>query len=205
MVSAPKLQRGNTVSGLLMGLLIGIIIAAAIALYINFGPKPFVTEAKTDSTSQSTPAASAIGTPIELPGKPGDRPVKVSPPATPAQSQPSAPDKDKLDFYTILPGGEAASAPQPKPAGVQSDKPGLQAGAYQNPSDADNLKARLAMLGVEAKVQRVDLGDKGIFYRVRLGPFGSLEEADGMRARLATEGIETSLVRSNSSTANTKH
>lgn len=200
-IPAAKYQRGNTVSGLLMGLLIGIVIAAGIALYINFGPKPFnipKTDTPVPKTVQSTPSA-INNTPIALPGKPGDQPVnkpQLSPSV--AQSAVAEGEKNKFDFYKILPGGESASAPvSVKPADAASDKVSLQAGAYQNPSDADNLKARLALMGVEAKVQRVDLGDKGVFYRVRLGPFDSAVDADGVRGRLATEGIETSIVRSN--------
>ncbi|WP_245541910.1 SPOR domain-containing protein [Uliginosibacterium gangwonense] len=208
-----KYQKGNTVSGVLIGLLIGIIIAAAIALYINFGPKPF-TSPKVDTVTkpaQSAPVGNVA--PIDLPGKPGDRPVGPkptvsapaaanNPPPAASASTPASGDgeKNKFDFYKILPGGDAASTPVPaKPVEAPSNKVSLQAGAYQNPSDADNLKARLALAGVEAKVQRVDLGDKGVFYRVRLGPFDTAAEADAMRARLATEGIETSIVRSNPS------
>lgn len=203
MDSVPKYQRGNTVSGLLMGLLIGVIIAAAIALYINFGPKPFVTDSKNSGNSGVKLVEQVPGEPIDLPGKPGDRPVKSTQVAT-GQSHAAQENKDQFDFYKILPGGEAASAPQPKVSETLNDKPSLQAGAYQNPSDADNLKARLALLGIEAKVQRVDLGEKGIYYRVRLGPFGNLDEADAMRARLATEGIETSLVRPSPAASSSK-
>lgn len=221
-ISMAKYQKGNTVSGVLIGLLIGIIIAAAIALYINFGPKPFTSPKEDTNTkpAQSAPAGNVA--PIDLPGKPGDRPVAPKPassaPAATATPQPAASastpaagdqEKNKFDFYKILPGGDAASTPVPnKPAEAPSNKVSLQAGAYQNPSDADNLKARLALAGVEAKVQRVDLGEKGVFYRVRLGPFDTAADADAMRARLATEGIETSIVRSNppaSGAATAKH
>jgi len=223
-ISMAKYQKGNTVSGVLIGLLIGIIIAAAIAMYINFGPKPFTSPKQDTATKPAQSAPVGNQAPIDLPGKPGDRPVApksaASAPAataTPTQ-QPAASastpaaggeEKNKFDFYKILPGGDAASTPvQNKPAEAPSNKVSLQAGAYQNPSDADNLKARLALAGVEAKVQRVDLGDKGVFYRVRLGPFDTAADADAMRARLATEGIETSIVRSNppaSGTATAKH
>ena len=185
-----RTQRGSTLSGILVGLIIGVIIAAAVAIYINFGPKPFITKSDTTTpakAAQSAPAqaAPASSEPIALPGKPGEQPV----------------EKPKFDFYKILPGGEAASAPAPaptEPAEKAPEKVYLQAGAYQNPSDADNLKARLAMMGIEANVQRIDLADKGIFYRVRLGPFGSTDDAETMRAKLATEGIESGFVRSKS-------
>lgn len=179
-ISFRQAQRGSTASGVLVGLLIGVLIAAGVALYINFGPKPFVNKVEqAPRPAASGPAAQSA--PIALPGKPGDAPV----------------EKPKYDFYKILPGGEAASAPvSNKPAEAPAaDKIFLQAGAFQNPSDADNLKARLALLGIESNVQRVDLSEKGVFYRVRLGSFATPEAADSMRARLLTEGIEASVVK----------
>lgn len=185
-------QYGGTVAGVLAGLLIGVLIAAGVALYINFGPKPFVN--KVEPATRVAPAAPPqtqapqASAPIALPGKPGDAPVDK--PAVAAE-------KPKLDFYKILPGGESASAPvaakpvEPPP----SDRIFLQAGAFQNPLDADNLRARLALMGVESNVQRVDLSEKGVFYRVRVGPFQTADAADAMRAKLLTEGIESSVVR----------
>lgn len=179
-VNMRRTQAGSTASGVLVGLLIGVLIAAGVALYINFGPKPFVNKVEqAPRVGQSDPAAQSA--PIALPGKPGDTPV----------------EKPKYDFYKILPGGESASAPvSNKPAAdAQPEKIYLQAGAFQNPSDADNLKARLALMDIDANVQRVDLSEKGVFYRVRLGTFATVEAADSMRARLLTEGIDASVVK----------
>lgn len=173
-------QGGNTLVGLLVGLLVGVAIAAGVALFINFGPKPFVKKDEVQPVQPMPDPISAQSGPIALPGKPGDQPVV----------------KPKFDFYKTLPGGEAASAPAAEAPATAVERIYLQAGAYQNPSDADNLKARLALMGIEAGVQRVDLAAKGIFYRVRLGTFATSDAADSMRARLAAEGIETSVVRS---------
>jgi len=71
----------------------------------------------------------------------------------------------------------------------------LQAGAFQNPADADNLKARLAMLGHEAGVEPTNLPDKGVWYRVRLGPYASVEEINRVRAQLAQNDVEASVVK----------
>ena len=165
-------QRGNTLLGLVIGLLIGVLIAAAVAVFINFGPKPFV------ETRAQKPA-----------------PLPREAPPAPAQS--AVTEKPRLDFYRILPEGESA----PSPAITRTAEPQaaeklyLQAGAFQNPTDADNLKARLAMGGIEANVQRADLAAKGIYYRVRIGPFATADAADIMRARLGAEGIEATKVK----------
>lgn len=183
--SSRRAQHGSTLAGLLVGLLVGVVIAAGVALYINFGPKPFVEKPAAQPArpaADSAPAAATAATastPAVLPGKPGEAPM----------------EKPKYDFYKILPGGESAPAPVAGKPEAVPERIYLQAGAYQSPSDADNLKARLALMGFDASVQRVDLGEKGIFYRVRLGSFATPEAAESMRARLATEGIEAAAVR----------
>jgi len=171
-------QRGNTLLGFAAGLLIAIAIAVGIALYINFGKKPF-KPADEQPAAQSAPVA-APSAPLALPGKPGDKPV----------------ERPSYDFYKILPGGDAASMPVSTPAAEPSaaDKLYLQAGAFADPAEADNLKARLALMGMEAGVQQVDTADKGVLQRVRVGPFASSADADAAKARLAQEGIQTVVV-----------
>jgi cell division protein FtsN len=180
-------QSGNTVMGVVVGLLIGVLIAVGIAVYINFGPKPFTQKNASKEAEQSAPSAPVVtpsSEPIALPGKPGDKPV--------AQQA----DKPSYDFYKILPGGDAASVPVSAPSGepVAQDKLYLQAGAFQDPAEADNLKARLALMGLEAGVQKVDTADRGVLHRVRVGPFAAQGDADAAHAKLAQEGIETVVV-----------
>lgn len=178
-------QSGNTWVGVAVGLLIGVLIAVAIALYINFGAKPFAQKDESKGAQQAAPVAPTSSEPRALPGKPGDKPFEK-----PA-------DKPSYDFYKILPGGDAASVPVSAPAGepVAADKLYLQAGAFQDPAEADNLKARLALMGLEAGVQKVDTADKGVLHRVRVGPFPAQNDADVAHAKLAQEGIETIVVR----------
>src|SRR5258706_2467122 len=85
-------------------------------------------------------------------------------------------DKPRFDFYRILPGKEEpVTERQMREAAKQAGKPGapkdsyfLQAGSFQSPADADNLKARLALMGLEASVEPANLAEKGMWYRVRL-------------------------------------
>ena len=71
----------------------------------------------------------------------------------------------------------------------------IQAGSFQNPADADNQKARLAILGFESSVEPTNLPDKGTWYRVRLGPYTKVEEMNRVRQALAQNGIDASLVK----------
>ena len=51
------------------------------------------------------------------------------------------------------------------------------------------------MLGLEANVEPTTVPDKGVMYRVRLGPYGKIDEINKIRAQLAQSGIEPALVR----------
>ena len=71
----------------------------------------------------------------------------------------------------------------------------MQAGAFQKPSDADNLKARLALAGLEAKIQTATLSDNSVWHRVRLGPYATTAELDRARAVLRENKIEPSVIK----------
>ena len=71
----------------------------------------------------------------------------------------------------------------------------IQAGSFQNPAEADNQKARLAILGFESSVEPANLPDKGTWYRVRMGPYAKLDEINKVRQALAQNGIDASLIK----------
>ncbi len=187
-------SRGNTLLGVFLGLILGVLLSLGVVWYMNKMPLPFRDKApRADRTANGD--ADQAGTSKSLPGKPGGRDG----------------DKPRFEFYKILPGSqEAAPAPAaPKPAEVKpteakapETKTGdvksaggeplyLQVGAFQKPTDADNLKARLALLGLDASVQEVDVPDKGRMYRVRTGPFSNVEELNRARGQLSQNGIQT--------------
>ena len=70
----------------------------------------------------------------------------------------------------------------------------LQAGSFSTAQDADNQKAKLAFMGVEAVIQQVMIQDKTLF-RVRVGPYSKIDELNKVRAELAKAGIEAQLSR----------
>jgi cell division protein FtsN len=89
---------------------------------------------------------------------------------------------------------------QKVPAAGERETFFLQAGAFQNAPDADNLKARLALLGIEATIQTATLPDKGVWHRVRIGPYGSIEELNRARETLKQNGYDTALIKTQDST-----
>lgn len=175
---------GSFLLGVLTGLLLGLAIALAVAWYVNKMPSPFVMRA--------TPPTKA-------------EPAKSQTPDTAKADEKAAKGADakpRFDFYKILPGTEEPVTEQQLKDAAQKGSAGqvreaffLQAGAFQSAPDADNLKARLALLGVEAAIQTSTLPDKGVWHRVRVGPYTSVEELNKTRDALKQNGIETTLVK----------
>lgn len=165
---------GSFLAGLLVGLLLGLGIAVGVAWYINKLPSPFVT--------RTAPAKPEAQKPAE-PAKAGRSEEK-------AKS-----DEKRFSFYDILPGKEEAAPPAKVATAAARETFYLQAGAFQSAADADNLKARLALLGVEAKIETAAVPEKGTWHRVRAGPFATVEQVNRARDALRQNGIETQLVR----------
>lgn len=72
----------------------------------------------------------------------------------------------------------------------------LQAGSFSNAEDADKLKAKLAMMGVEASVQTATIPDRGVWHRVRAGPYTNADEMNNARNLLKENNIDATPVRS---------
>ncbi len=81
---------------------------------------------------------------------------------------------------------EKSTAETKKPASVYM----LQVGAFREHKDAEELKARLAFSGLVANIQRVKLPEKGVFHRVRLGPFKTIGAMNRADTKLAKQGIK---------------
>lgn len=174
---------GSLLVGILIGLVLGLSIALGVAWYINKMPSPFLSRA-------TPPAKAAVKGEARNETKSEDKMTKAAPESKP-----------RFDFYKILPGYEQpATDQQLKDAQKASTAPErdaffLQAGAFQSAPDADNLKARLALIGVEATIQTATLPDKGVIHRVRIGPYGSIEALNSTRDVLKQNGYETALIK----------
>lgn len=174
-------------TGVLIGLVVGLGVAIGVALYINFGPKPFVSRDK--EPGEVAKAATKNG-----------GAAQNTAPAEVADKNGKPADKPRFDFYTILPGSEVPVSEQEikqatKQEGAAKDSYFLQVGSFQAAAEADNMKARLALLGLEAVIQTADIPDKGIWHRVRIGPFANIEDMNRSRALLAQNDIPSSLVK----------
>jgi len=176
--TASSKSGGGIIVGIFIGLILGGLCAAGAAWYFT-RHSPFQPQ----QAAPATPAGQQQ--PIALPGKPGDRPVA----------------KQDFEFYRVLPQGvDAGTDPRPTPpaqAPARAERLYLQVGAFENPAEADNMKALLTLNGIDASAQRAQLPDGRIVHRVRVGPFSKPEDMNPVRARLASAGFTATVVRSN--------
>jgi cell division protein FtsN len=106
------------------------------------------------------------------------------------------------DFYDMLPKFEVVVPEKEKDVkpdmrAAPETRPGtyvLQAGSYKNFSDADRIRAQLALQGIESKVQKVSV-DADTWHRIRIGPISNLDELNRMRQKLRKSDIDVLVIR----------
>jgi cell division protein FtsN len=72
----------------------------------------------------------------------------------------------------------------------------LQAGAFGGSGDAETVKAKIALLGLNARVEAAEIRGKTV-YRVRMGPYGTASELAAAKAKLTTGGLPAMAVKTN--------
>lgn len=204
---AKKKSGGGTLVGMFIGLVLGVVAAAGVVLYLNKSPLPFNKQVLENNGAQSNKAQPAQ--PMALPGKPGDPiPEKrfqfydILPGKADAVPEKAAkPETQKEELKKEEPKKEEAKKEEAKKDEAKKEEPKesktplfLQAGFFSTAQDADNQKAKLAFMGVEAVIQQVMIQDKTLF-RVRVGPYSKIDELNKVRAELAKAGIEAQLSR----------
>jgi len=177
----------------------GVVISLAVALWLNRLANPFVDKGKPmeplpkigpaqpPAPAEAAKAAeqAAKGKTAEKPGKPTDRP--------------------RFEFYQILPGDkevserEAKAAPKSAPA-VAAAKPGSSPASPKPHSGEIYWLQAGAFTGLEASVRPVTIQEKGTLYRVRLGPYQSLEDANRIKTALSQNGVGVAIIRTTDET-----
>lgn len=122
--------------------------------------------------------------------KPADKPAKK-------EAEPAKPPKPKFDFYTILPETEtvlperhAAKNKPPKSKPEEGVSYILQAGSFAGYEEADQLKAKLALAGLVAQIQKITIEGKGEYHRVRLGPYENIDKLESAAQQLQKIGVK---------------
>ena len=197
--SAPPSKGGSLLVGILIGIVLGLATAAGVAWYILKTPNPFLNKEPREAARLAPDAAKPASA-----AKPSAKPA----PATASDTAVSGEgeNKPRFEFYKVLTDKQDATV-----AAQKGDKPGaaeskttpakpaekadaketyfLQAGAFFNADDADKLKAKLAMLGLEASIQAAATPDKRVLHRVRLGPYKGADEMNKALAMLKQNGV----------------
>jgi cell division protein FtsN len=214
-------QRGGTFLGIILGVVIGLGGALAVAIYVTKVPVPFMNKNQPRKAEQdaaealknknwdpnaplygknparpaasaasatgaaSAPAAAAPGAAASAKGA---RPADTAP-AVAAPAQPAKPEARAASAADPL--GDLAKS---RSATVDPFTYLVQAGAFRTPEDAEAQRAKLGLMGVEAKITEREQSGRTV-YRVRVGPFDNKEAADRMKERIDAGGLEATLVR----------
>lgn len=200
-------QRGGTFLGFIIGLVLGLGLALAVAIYVTKMPTPFSNKNQPRTSEQDVQETEKNKdwnpNSVLQPKAPAEAPMQpdaTSPAANTTSPAPSTSNSVLLPAVTADPLGDLAKAQsgQKNPA-AQADASDpfdymVQAGAYRNNADADAQKAKLTLLGLDAKVSERDQAGR-VVYRVRIGPFSDKNQAERVRAQLQNSGIDNTLVR----------
>lgn len=210
-------QRGGTLLGIIIGALIGLGAALAVAVYITKVPVPFMNKSQPRSPDSDAiearknrdwnPNAGLAGKNSVKPPAPAAAPLdELIPPdpdvvtaPKPAASAPAKPPKPAVAKPAAAadPLGDLANAKAQAPRASSGPDPFnyfIQAGAFRTPEDAEQQRARLLLMGLQAKVTEREQSGRTV-YRVRMGPFDNKDDADKVKDRLDNNSVETALVR----------
>ena len=211
----PRPPHGGTSMGLFVGLILGAGAAAGIAWYIYQSPLPFITQSTPDKGKvvQSAPEVPSPVPSVDAPQgstlpdpNQGSSRQQVMPQPDPrnvVQSQgvstvdvTAGDDTAALDAAAPVVPADTPAADAASAAAAPAARGGflLQAGSFRRQADADRLKGNLALRGLEARVESAAVGGQTV-YRVRIGPYGSLDQVNQIRRELADDGIEAAAVR----------
>lgn len=209
-----KQQTGGTIVGFIVGVIVGLGAALAVAVYVTKVPVPFLNKgngrgvdmdaAETQKNKNWDPnsplygknparpaAPPAVAASAPTPAAPNARAVASAPAPKPAASKPEAKAETKPGADPL---GDLAVAKAAAKGNLDPFDYFVQAGAFRTQADADAQRAKLAMLGWEARVSEREQNGRAVF-RVRVGPFTKRDDAEQLKEKLDGAGLESALVR----------
>lgn len=196
-------QWGGTFLGFIVGVVVGLGAALAVAVYVTKVPIPFINRpagssvekeaAESEKNRNWDPNAPLYG---KNPARPTASDSTVLPPAVTGRQGAEVPAPGKAEVKPAPsddPLGDLAKA-KSTTAPVDPFSYFLQAGAFRSVEDAEAQRAKLTLMGLQAKVTEREQAGRTV-YRVRLGPFDSKDDAEAAKIRLDDANIESALVR----------
>lgn len=206
--------------GLIIGLIIGLGIAVVVAVTIKNTPLPFVDKIGASGRAPASGKMSDPNKPLYGNREPAKEASKhfakksaenatgdgaLGKDADLAMQAKAADVKLSARAATKSADAKTPLAEKPNDEKVAVNKPAaektderyayyLQAGAFLQQADAENTKARLALLGFSANIAERE-SDNGTLYRVRIGPFSEQAIMNRMRGKLSDNGVDAAVVR----------
>jgi cell division protein FtsN len=199
---------GGTLLGVFVGVALGLALAAGVAYYVMRAGNPYLS---------ASPAREPSREPAKGPAKPGgseqgatEKPrfdfYKILPGVEEPKVQPKSAERavapDKATAERAASPDQAVAKVDGRAAATANDKTSkaaerfwLQAGSFASEADAENLKARLAFAGWQAAIQTATVPDRGLRYRVRLGPYDNTDELTRMKGELAKRGFDVAVIK----------
>ena len=179
--------------------LAGIVFTFAVIFLKDYFFKPQTPEEPRDLTSFSQRADNATSD-VETPPEENVKPNEI-------KKEFELKRDPRFTFYERLPLDEIIIPQEALDVEVDKNKSKeplekiikegsyvVQAGSFQEFTDADRRKAELALLGLESVIQKVSI-DKRNWYRVRIGPYINLTELNSTRQRLRDGSIDALVIR----------
>lgn len=146
---------------------------------------------------------------VYLSSSPKQIQTQQAPTPTTAKTEPPKQEKKpdlepvlpQFDFYTILPEKEVIVPDHEINTRTREERVGqakatsyiMQAGSFREFKDADSLRAKLALMGIESKVERAKVGNV-VWNRVKMGPYTQMASVSTIRSRLRENGIDVLVI-----------
>ena len=193
-----KKKRKKSIPGWLLfvaGLSIGLF-----ATFLVFLQDRSLISPGEQAVTKARPPVIDVDPDVETEKKKTSKPEKEQAKKGSTKKEKNEPAPPRFDFYTILPELEVIipdeeirmKKPRAHKKSAQAKKDGsyiLQAGSFRRHEQADRRKAKLALLGVSATIQRVTIHDNEVWYRVKIGPFDDLKRINNIRTKLFKNDI----------------
>ena len=151
------------------------------------------TQTADEAESATTPARTAqtvapLPRPVDTDTVPSRTPT---PGSTPAPATTTTTSASTTPSTSAKPSVASATPASTEPAAPADDSTRylLQAGAFQASGQAEEMKARIAMLGLSARVESAAINGSTV-YRVRMGPYGTASDLADAKRKLASGGLQ---------------
>lgn len=185
-------EYGGTILGFILGLGVGLGVAFVIAFYLS------------KNTPQERPGVRAPNLPLTIKSGPAPAEGEAAAPAEaldlnkPLQGKSAVPASDASDPIADLASGKKPAEVVPAPVAKSDAIYFLQVGAFNKRADADAQKASLAIQGIQSQLSEIT-SEGNTLWRVRVGPYNSIEESNPVRDKLNSMGIKPNVIKSGKS------